>query len=295
MRRLCLVFTFLLSGLSLSAKSPSTAPGERWTATSLFLKSDKVQVGEIASEEGNMYKKVGHHGPAVENRFAAFRIYFNDSGAVDVYSKSGKQMELLKYLWYPSEEQMLQEGAGCDEYRVGKTVGLGGIALWDPDKGEEVKLAATRGRTARVGDTARGSFAEMISYGVPYMGRLVDISIRIDVRNDSRFARVTARSLDGSKVRFLTGVNYHQGELTGVAPGRLWAWGVHPADVSEHPVPIGGGMYYRDRIFPRQDKTDDMLRIISVPRRKVHTLILTASTKETELGTQEAFSAMFDR
>ena len=55
------------------------------------------------------YRNVGHHGPAVEDAGAAYRIYFNDSGAIDLYSKSGEQMELRKYLWYPTERQQAEE------------------------------------------------------------------------------------------------------------------------------------------------------------------------------------------
>ena len=133
----------------------SCAQGGAQTATSLFWRSDSLQVKEIVSEQAVQYNFVGHHGAAVENSMCALRIYFNDSGAIDVYSKSGAQMELLKYHWYPTAKQMAEEGAGCDEYLVGKTVGLGGIALWDGEK--EVKLVATKGRTARVGQTTAAS------------------------------------------------------------------------------------------------------------------------------------------
>ena len=172
------IFVLLVSGAAVAQTAR--------TACSLFWRSDSLQVKEIVSETGNQYKKVGHHGPAVENSHMALRIYFNDSGAIDVYSKSGRGMELAQYKWYPSVQDQTEYGIGCDEYRVGKTVGLGGIALWDGEK--EVKLVATKGRTARVGETKKGSFAEMIAYGVEYMGSLVDISIRIDMNSKSRVA-----------------------------------------------------------------------------------------------------------
>ena len=88
------------------------------TAYSLFWKKDGVQVPEIVSGKGDLYQEVGHHGPAVENSHFALRIYFNDSGAVDVYSKTGRGMELDRYKWYPTTEQQENEGAGCDEYMV---------------------------------------------------------------------------------------------------------------------------------------------------------------------------------
>ena len=89
--------------VSLAVAMLSVPAAEAQTAKSLFLKSDGKQVTKIFSELGNEYKTVGHHGPAVENAYMALRIYFNDSGAIDVYSKTGRGMELEKYGWYPTE------------------------------------------------------------------------------------------------------------------------------------------------------------------------------------------------
>ncbi len=257
------------------------------TATSLFWRSDSLEVKEIVSEQAVQYSFVGHHGPAVENSHCILRIYFNDSGSIDVYSKSGKQMELAKYLWYPTERQQKEEGAGCDEYLVGRTVGLGGIALWDGEK--EVKLAATGGRTARVGEIKGGSYAEMVAYGVQYRGESVDVLIRIEMKDNSRVAKVIAKELNGKKVQFLTGVNYQKGET--VEYGRNWiaVWGVHPADVSQDPSPLGAGMWFKPRKFASVEKTGDMVRLISKPAAEISTEVVAASTKEDELGTEARF------
>ena len=257
------------------------------TETSLFFRSDSVQVSEIVSDGPDQYKNVGHHGPAVENPWYALRIYFNDSGAIDLYSKSGKQMELRKYLWYPTREQQENEGAGCDEYRVGKTVGLGGIALWDKD--HEVKLAAER-RTARVGKFRGGAFAEMISYGVPYAGRKVDISVRIEMSDNSRKAKIIASVVSGGRVQFVTGLNYHAGEYVQAGWGAIGTWGIHPADVSENPIEVGAGMMYDPEDFSGvPDSLDDMVRLVSKPCRKLVTTVVAASVKEDELNTPEKF------
>lgn len=257
------------------------------TAKSLFWKKDKVQVSEIVSETGNRYKEVGHHGPAVENTHCALRLYFNDSGAIDVYSKCGRGLELEKYGWYPDSLAQADYGAGCDQYMVGKTVGLGGIALWDGE--QEVKLVATKGRTARVGDTSRGSYAEMIAYGVPYKGDSVDIMIRVDVYKKHRVARVTAKELNGKKVRFLTGVNWHEGARVKCGDGYISVWGVHPADVTSAPCPIGAGMFYQEKQFGPVERTGDMLRIISKPSAVISTRVIAASTKEAELNNARRF------
>ena len=259
------------------------------TASSLFLRSDSLQIKEIVSEQANMYKLVGHHGPAVENSHMALRIYFNDSGAIDLYSKSGRGMELLKYKWYPTQAQQEESGAGCDEYIVGKTVGFGGIALWDGEK--EIKLKATKGRTARVGDTSKGSYAELIAYGVPYKDDTVDVSIRVDVYVKNRTARVTATELSGKKVQFLTGINYHEGETVVIGESYAYVWGVHPANVSENPKPVGAGISFNSKKFESVTKTENMVRLVSLPASSVTTKLTGASTKEAELNTAKRFGA----
>ena len=263
------------------------------TAKSLFWRADSLQVSEIVSETGNQYNKVGHHGPAVENSHMALRIYFNDTGAIDVYSKSGRGMELMKYLWYPTKEQQDTLSLGADGYIAGKTVGMGGIALWDGEN--EVKLEATKGRTARVGDTKKGSYAEVIAYGVAYMGDYVDISIRVDVEVKTRMAVVTATELSGKKVQFLTGINFHEGQKVTYGEDYISVWGPHPVKKTEAPFPIGAGMFFSAKTFPVIEKTENMVRIISKPASKVSTKVVSASVKEAELNSAKRFEAYMVR
>ncbi len=274
-------FVFILLPFALSAQ----------TATSLFWRSDSLQIKEMVSEVGDQYRKVGHHGPAVENSHMILRIYFNDSGAIDLYSKSGRGMELQRYLWYPSVEEQEKAGAGRDAYIVGKTVGFGGIALWDGEK--EVKLVATKGRTARVGDTKKGSFIEMVAYGVEYKGELIDVLTRIDVTSKSREATISAKCLSGKKVCFLTGVNYHEGQKLNTGEEYLCVWGPHPA--KEATIPIGAGLFFSKKVFPSIEKTDNMLRIISEPRTEVKTRIVSASSLEAELNTVKRFETYMSK
>lgn len=263
------------------------------TAKSLFWRADSLQVSEIVSETGNQYNKVGHHGPAVENSHMALRVYFNDTGAIDVYSKSGRGMELMEYLWYPTKEQQDTLSLGADGYIAGKTVGLGGVALWDGEK--EVKLEATKGRTARVGDTKKGSYAEVIAYGVAYMGEFVDISIRVDVEAKTRVATVTATELTGRKVQFLTGINFHEGQKVTYGEDYISVWGPHPVKKTETPFPIGAGMFFSKKTFPVQEKTENMVRIISKPASKVSTKVVSASVKEAELNSAKRFESYMVR
>ncbi len=276
-RKILLLIPFLLLTLISNAQ----------TASSLFWRSDSLQVAEIVSETGDRYGEVGHHGPAVENSHMALSIYFNDSGAIDVYSKSGRGMELERYLWYPSVQMQETVGAGRDAYVVGKTVGLGGIALWDD--GQEVRLVATKGRTARVGKTKKGSYAEMTAYGVAYEGELVDIMIRIDVVDKKRAAVITASELSGRKVCFMTGVNWHEGQTVTVGEDYVSVWGRHPA--KEAALPVGAGIFFSDKDFPKVEKTENMVRLISGPKSKISTSVISASTLEAELNNMKRFEA----
>ncbi len=265
----------------------STYLSDAQTATSLFWRSDSLQVTEIVTEPGDYYRKVGHHGPAIENSHMALRIYFNDTGAIDLYSKSGRGMELEPYLWYPSEKFQETAGAGRDAYIVGGTVGFGGFALWDGEK--EVKLVATKGRTARVANTKKGSYIEMIAYGVEYKGDFVDVMVRIDMSAKGRDAKVTASELSGKKVCFLTGINFHEGQKVTLGKEYISVWGLHPA--KEASLAIGAGMFFSGKDFPKVEQTDDMVRLISDPASKVSTRIIAASTLEAELNNLKRFEA----
>ena len=257
------------------------------TARSLFRLSDSLQVMEVASGLPCIAGELGHEGPAIENSHMGLRMRFDDSGSIDVYSKSGRGMELMQYLWTTTKGQCDTLHVGHDSYEVGETLGLGGIALWDGH--EVVRLNATRGRTARVGDTGKGVYMEMISYGVPYNGDYVDISVRVDAVAKSREAVVTAKELSGNKVSFVTGVNYHPGQKVMEIPGVVSVWGPHP--VGEGAFAVGAGMLYSEKLFPTSEKTEDMVRLISKPSSKVSMKIISASTKEAELNNAKRFEA----
>lgn len=279
MRKVLIPFIYcLMLSLSVSAQ----------TAFSLYLKNDKCQTSSIGVDGEVPYKLVGHHGPAVENSHMALRIYYNDSGAIDLYSKSGRMMELEKYLWYPTEKQQAEEGAGCDEYRAGKTVGFGGIALWDGEK--EIRPVATEGREAHVGKTKEGAFCEVIYKGVKFGSKSVDISLRIDVFDNSRYAKVTATSLTGEKLHFATGINYHPGEDLRYGKGWISVWGVHPPDVSKNPGPVGAGMRFSPSKFTKVEQTANTLRIITKkPVREMSTMIIGSSVKDDTIADVESF------
>ena len=83
--------------------------GQASTAVSMYMKKDKeTQLEYIESKSGNLFSKLGHHGPAIENQWYALRLYFSKKTAIDVYSKAKPGLELAEKKWYPSKKEQLE-------------------------------------------------------------------------------------------------------------------------------------------------------------------------------------------
>ncbi|MBA0884853.1 DUF4861 family protein [Flavobacterium undicola] len=259
------------------------------TDTSLYMKAEKISyLTDIGSESGDLYQTIGHHGPAVENEWMALRIYFSDKVAIDVYNKAKKGLELKAAHWYPTPEQQ-KEGWGADYYKVGATVGLGGVKLWDGEK--VVPLNPVTNRLAHVGKTENTSYMEMISRGVPYKGKKVDIKVRVTVFSGKREAKVEAFSLNGEKVQFVTGVNYFKGFETKKGNNYIAVWGKHPEDVAAEIVGIGAAIKYNPKDYVKKDDDGTQYLLISKPTKHLETQIFSACAREKEINTLDKLEA----
>lgn len=263
--------------------------GQNNTDASLYMKADKISyLTDIGSESGDLYQTIGHHGPAVENEWMALRIYFSDKVAIDVYNKANRGLELKKAHWYPTAEQQ-KEGWGADYYKVGATVGLGGVRLWDGEK--VVPLNPVTNRLARVGKTDTTSWMEMISRGVPYKGKTVDIKVRVTVFSGKREAKVEAFSLNGEKVQFVTGVNYFKGFETKKGKDYIAVWGTHPEDVAAEVVGIGAAIKYNPKDYVKNTEDGTQYLLISKATKHLETEIVSASAREKEINTIDKLEA----
>ena len=259
--------------------------GQNKTDTSLYMKSDKITyLTDIGSESGDLYKTIGHHGPAIENEWMALRIYFSEKVAIDVYSKPNLALELKKANWYPTPEQQ-KEGWGADYYKVANTVGLGGVKLWDGEK--VVPLNPVSNRLARVGKTDTTSWMEMISKGVPYKGEKVDIMIRVTVFSGKREAKVEAICLSKTKVQFVTGVNYFKDFKSDKGTNYIAVWGLHPEDVAASQVEIGAAIKYNPKDYTKDLDDGTQYLLISKPTQHLETTIVSSCALEKDLNTFE--------
>lgn len=264
----------------------SAAYAQNMTDISLSKKHSGEQVNEITSETGDMYKLVEHHGPAVENEWLGLRLYFNYKCAVDVYNKTKPGLELEEAGWYPTPEQQ-KDGWGADQYKVGETVGLGGVRLWDGEK--EVFLNPVKERIARVRKQANFAQMEMLSEGVPYKGDSIDILIRVTVFSGFREAKVEAFALCDKPVEFVTGINYFPTTKTAEGDNYICTWGVHPEDVAAFQLNIGGAIIYNPDDYSAVQKADKEYMLISKPTKYLSTWITSACEKEKDFKTMENF------
>ncbi|WP_299579467.1 DUF4861 family protein [uncultured Sunxiuqinia sp.] len=263
-----------------------SAAAQNKTEISLFWKDNPDQVSAIESLSGDLYRQLGHHGPAVENEWLGLRLYFDHKVAIDVYNKTKPQLELAQARWYPTPKQQ-QEDWGADQYKVGQTVGLGGVRLWD---GEQIVLLdPVSKRTARVKKEANQSYMEMLSENVPYKGDSIDVLVRVTVYSGQREAKVEAFAFSSEPVQFMTGVNFHPGTATQDGDGYVASWGLHPADVAAYQLTIGAALLYQPEDFVSKEKGDDQYILISKPTNYMSTWITSACEKEEGFNSLEDF------
>ena len=275
------VFVFLLILLQIQGLAQNK------TDVSLFLKKDKGNyLTEVKSKSGNLFYKLGHHGPAVENQWLGFRLYFNKKTAIDVYSKAKPGLEIRQKKWYPSKNEQMA-GWGADYYKVGKTLGLGGIKLWDGEK--VVPLHPVSLRSAKVVKGENASYMEMLSEGVSYRGEKVNILIRVTVFAGKREAKVEAFSQTGEPVQFATGINYFKNLEVEKMDNYIATWGIHPEDVAAQKVAIGAAILFNRNDFEKQLDDGEQYLLISKPTKKMETYITSCNAREPEMNTFHKF------
>ena len=131
----------------------------------------------LFSFKDDMYRKLHHHGPAIESEKAAYRVYFDKKQTIDTYGKKQQQLELRRSMWYSTPEQ-LAEGFGHDNLRVFGSIGVGVLKGWDPEKGMP-HITDFKRREARV--LAKGpvrAIMEMAVEGWNYCGRELTMTSR---------------------------------------------------------------------------------------------------------------------
>ncbi len=274
-----LLFCFLLAPIALFSQEN--------TAASMYLKKDKnTQLDYIESKSGNLFSKLGHHGPAIENQWYALRLYFSRKTAIDVYSKANPGLELEEKKWYPSKKEQLA-GWGADYYKVGNTVGLGGVKLWNGEK--VLDLHPVDLRSARVTVYDDSTSIDMISEGVPYRGKKLNIKVCVTVYSSKREAKVEAFSMTGEPVQFVTGINYFKNLETRTGENYALTWGIHPEDVAAEEVKVGAAIILQKAVIEQQLDDGKQLLFITKPVQSFSSRIVSFNAREDGIDSFESF------
>lgn len=180
--------------VTFSDRPSKEEPVSRVNAQMWWKNEDKTlaERDTLYSFQDDMYRKLHHHGPAIESERAAYRVYFDKKQTIDTYGKKQPQLELRRSMWYPTDEQ-LAAGFGHDNLRVFGSIGVGVLKGWDPMQGM-LHITDFERREARV--LAKGpvrAIMEMRVEGWNYGGRKIAMTSRYilyaghsDVRVENR-------------------------------------------------------------------------------------------------------------
>ncbi|MBQ8471176.1 MAG: DUF4861 family protein [Alistipes sp.] len=165
--------------VTFSDQPSKVQPVSRVNAQMWWKNEDKTlsERDTLFSFKDDMYRKLHHHGPAIESERAAYRVYFDKKQTIDTYGKKQEQLELRRSMWYSTPEQ-LAEGFGHDNLRVFGSIGVGVLKGWDAEKGMP-HITDFKRREARV--VAKGpvrAIMEMRVEGWRYCGRELNMTSR---------------------------------------------------------------------------------------------------------------------
>jgi len=282
----------LLALHSLESVAQEANPGRK-TDASMFWKKTGEQITRVESPSGDLYRELGHHGPAIENLWVAYRFYFNETMSVDVLSKFKPRLELETSQWY-GNDSLFSLGYGKDNVKVWKTVGIGGLRLWD-----HKLLAFFETKTNRIGEVAKTDSTagiKITSLDVPYGDQLIDIEVKMTVFDNERYASVETTVLSGEKVNFATGLVTHPGLKIEKTDRAILTWGDYDSPAASEAFDVGAAIVYNDEVFDRRIEEEDQLIIISKPVSYLKYYITSSNEKESsDLNSFQAFSDHVNR
>ena len=193
------------------------------------------------------------------------------------------------YDWHHVEMDGTRTGTSSpSKDNVAEAVGTFKGSKYIAPNGKEYKKKSVVGKTARIvldAQPAMSRVKDVIGYSTEAM--VVDYP---ESALSNWFIDILMRKteqLSGKKVRFMTGLNHHEGQKVLVAKKHVATWGPHP--VEGKAFPVGAAVIFSDNAFPTVEKTDRVVRVISEPAAEVKTKILASSTKEAELNSAKRF------
>lgn len=146
-KKLLFIFAFVVTGVMVVAVTP---------ATDAYIKihDAKKHYPRVLSVtfpgDSNwpeVYTSLYCHGGVVENPWAAFRVYINQTHSVDLYLKKIPRLETDSVGYYTPKE-LIAQGWGRDILDIRKTIGCGTFAAWNGT--DFVRVDSVKSRTQTV-------------------------------------------------------------------------------------------------------------------------------------------------
>lgn len=126
------LFTLLLLSLHLVAATGQVqAFMKLWDNKHTYPRINQIEFqGDVPTLDS--YNAIYGHGAMMENEYWGLRIYMDHRQSIDLFGKSGRQLELHLTNFYSTRED-LAKGLGCDILWAGQSVAAGSLRGFIPD------------------------------------------------------------------------------------------------------------------------------------------------------------------
>ncbi len=123
-----------------------------------------------------IYSDLYHHGVAMENVYAAYRVYFDHRQNIDIYGKKLYRLELAETHFYADAAHLAQD-YGNDVLWAGNSIGCGSMKDWDGTSPQNLVDVDIRGQRIIASGPVR-TVAEVKDYGWQKAGATGKINMR---------------------------------------------------------------------------------------------------------------------
>ena len=135
---------------------------------------------------------------------------------------------------------------------------------------------------------------EMISEGIAYKGKMVNIMVRVTVYSAKREAQVEAFSMTGEPVQFVTGINYFKNLVTKKGDNYALTWGIHPEDVAAEKVEVGAALIVSNNDIEKQLDDGKQFLFITKPTQTFSCWITSYNARESGINSFDSFDKQIE-
>ncbi|QKX16993.1 DUF4861 family protein [Microbulbifer sp. YPW1] len=216
--------------------------GEYVPVTTMQLPSDH-QIGN------RLFK---YEGPGWESEQVAYRLYFDERAAIDIFGKTKPQLVLPQVGQDGTDYHALADW-GMDVLKVGPSLGIGGVGLWHEGKLEGVRQFA--GASLDVFNEATASGVHLHYRGWIAADTERDLEMTLSIAPGSRLTQVLAQS-EAPVETWATGIVRHGLEpLVSTDTNQQWGYLATWGEQSLANDNLGMAIFFRNADL--QNITDD--------------------------------------